>query len=235
MTQSRINWKGEYRKVDVREGYDLWAPTYDKAPNPLFQVEERIMSELIGNVQGKQVLDIGCGTGRYCVLLAERGASVVGIDSSPKMLEQARQKMTPTCQFVVRYGTAEEITFSDNHFDLVISALTLGHLQDPEPALKEAARVLRNDSQMVISDFHPYWIVSGHNYSEFFDNNGRQYCIPIYPHLIEDYWYIFKRIGLHLDDIREPTLSEKTIELIPFARHVRGVPMVLLFNLHKSG
>lgn len=223
----------KYNHIGIKEGYDMWAPRYDKTPIPLMGLEEKTTSEFLTNVQGKQVLDIGCGTGRYCVFLAGRGAHVVGIDSSRGMLEQARQKITPTCQFEVHCKTAEKLDFSDEHFDLVISAFTAGHLLDLEPVLAEGARVLKSGGHMVISDFHPYWVVSGHDYSEFFDKTGQQYRIPVYPHLIEEYWYIFKNVGLHLDDIREPRLSDSVLEKVPFAKHLKGIPMVVVLNLHK--
>ena len=62
-----------YKKVDVIEGYDIWAPTYDREHNPLIALEENITLDMIGDVRNQRVLDVGCGTGRYCELLARRG------------------------------------------------------------------------------------------------------------------------------------------------------------------
>lgn len=233
MTQSTPDEQREYRHVDITEGYDMWASRYDETPNPLMVIEEKAVAPFISDVTGKRAVDIGCGTGRYCVLLARRGAHVVGIDSSPGMLEQARQKIAPDCRFDVRCGTAETLDFPDEHFDLAVSAFTVGHLLTLEPVFTEAARVLKSGGQIVISDFHPYWVVSGHNYSEFFDKTGQQYRIPVYPHLIEEYWSIFKKVGLCLDDILEPTMSDSVLEKVPFAKHLKGIPMIVVFNLHK--
>lgn len=81
-----------YKSVEIIEGYNKWACTYEHQANPLIMLEENITLAMIGDVQGKRILDVGCGTGRYCTLLAERGALVVGIDPSSQMLEQARRK-----------------------------------------------------------------------------------------------------------------------------------------------
>ena len=58
-----------YINLGVIEGYNKWASKYDRDSNPLIVLEERVTLEFIGNVQDQRVLDLGCGTGRYCVLL----------------------------------------------------------------------------------------------------------------------------------------------------------------------
>jgi ubiquinone/menaquinone biosynthesis C-methylase UbiE len=133
-----------YKNVEVIEGYDQWASTYDREPNPLVMLEEKVTLELIGDVQGQRILDLGCGTGRYCVLLAERGATVVGLDPSLGMLEQAKRKVSTVCCFELHHGTMEKTDFPDERFDLVVSALTLSHLPQLEPTLREAVRVLKS-------------------------------------------------------------------------------------------
>ena len=93
MSKLGADQRAGYKKIGVIEGYDKWASSYDEDPNPLVALEEPVTLELIGDVRGQRVLDLGCGTGRYCVLLARRGASVVGIDPSSAMLEQAKRKI----------------------------------------------------------------------------------------------------------------------------------------------
>jgi len=51
-------------QIGITAGYDKWAATYDRDPNPLIALEESVVLELVGDVRGKQVLDLGCGTGR---------------------------------------------------------------------------------------------------------------------------------------------------------------------------
>src|SRR5688572_13307737 len=78
--------------LPTREGYDRWAPTYDTDGNPLVALEEPLVERLMGEVEGLDVLDVGCGTGRHAIRLAAAGARVRGIDFSEAMLDQARQK-----------------------------------------------------------------------------------------------------------------------------------------------
>jgi len=223
-----------FKKIGVIEGYDKWASTYDKDPNPLIALEERVTLEFIGNVQGQHVLDLGCGTGRYCVLLAERGASVAGIDSSSEMLKHAKRKLSPSYQLELYHGTIEKIGFPSEHFDLIVSALTLGHVPELEPTFIEAVRVLKRGGRMVISDVHPYWPVSGHDYTEFFDETGQEYRIPIYPHLFEEYWHLCMKFGLHLEDVREPKIDDWLVERFPSLKDYHGIPLAIIFKMNSG-
>jgi 2-polyprenyl-3-methyl-5-hydroxy-6-metoxy-1,4-benzoquinol methylase len=76
--------------LPTRDGYDPWAACYDTDDNPLVALEEPRVDELLGEVCGLTVLDIGCGTGRHAIRLAARGAIVHALDFSPAMLERAR-------------------------------------------------------------------------------------------------------------------------------------------------
>jgi len=231
MTKLGADQRVGFKKMGVVEGYDKWASTYDQGPNPLIALEEGVTLEFTGNVKGQRVLDLGCGTGRYCLLLAERGASVTGIDCSSEMLKHAKRKTSPSYQIELCQGTIEKIRFPSEHFDLVVSALTLGHLPELEPTFAEAVRVLKRDGRIVISDVHPYWPVSGHDYTEFFDETGQEYRIPIYSHLVEEYWHLCRKYGLHLEDIREPKINGSLIERFPSLKDYDGVPLAIVFKM----
>jgi len=217
-----------YKNVEVVDGYDRWASTYEGEPNPLIRLEERLTLTLIGDVQGQRVLDLGCGTGRYCVLLAQLGATVIGLDPSQGMLEQARRKIGASCHLDLYHGTLAEAEFPDEQFDLVVSALVVGHLPVLEPTLREAARILKRGGRIVISDLHPFWPISGHDYVEFFDPAGQEYRIPEYPHLVEEYWQLFSQLGLRIEDVREPKIEGWLIEEFPSLRDYQGVPLALI-------
>jgi len=223
-----------YKELSVVEGYDRWAATYDHVLNPLVMLEEKVTLELIGDVQGQRVLDLGCGTGRYCALLSKRGAAVVGLDPSLGMLEQARRKVTPFQHFELHQGTIEEMGFPQEHFDLVLSALTLNHLPDLESPLREAARVLKSGGRMIISDIHPYWPISGHDYTEFFDETGQEYRIPECSHLLEEYWRLLSLFGMRIEDIHEPKIDGWLIERFPSLEGYRGIPLAIILKARKS-
>jgi malonyl-CoA O-methyltransferase len=140
--------------VSVPEGYERWAATYDRDPNPLLAREERHLLALLGSLRGKRVLDLACGTGRWLQLLGEHaGGYGIGIDSSLAMLRVAHDKhLSPN---VLAQGIAAHLPFSDSSFDLAICSFALGHIADLKSTAAELARVLRPGSTLFISDLHP--------------------------------------------------------------------------------
>ena len=223
-----------FEKVEVVEGYDIWAPTYDGEHNPLIASEECITLDLIGDVKNQRVLDVGCGTGRYCELLAKRGAKIVGIDPSPRMLERAKGKITPDCKFELRLGKIEDAEFPDNHFDLVVSALTVGHIPCLEPVMRNVSRIIKSGGRLIVSDMHPYWFISGFDYVKFFDSNGKEYRIPEYAHLLEEYWDLFRKFKFNLKDVREPKIDDKLLEHLSNLIRYRGRPLALILKAVKE-
>jgi len=222
-----------YRKLGIIEGYNRWAATYDEEHNPLIAVEEHITVDLIGNVRNQSVLDAGCGTGRYCQLLAKKGAKVVGIDSSSKMLERAKGKITADCEFELHLGRIENTGFPDNSFNVVVCALTVGHIVELKPTIREISRIIRSKGRLIISDMHPYWFVSGYDYVKFLDRTGQEYRIPEYAHLFEEYWDLFRKFKFRVKDVKEPTIDDKLIESFPGLRKYRDMPLALILKAEK--
>jgi len=234
MVKPKSNEEERYRKLGVVEGYDRWAPTYDREHNPLIAVEENITLDLIGNVRNQSVLDVGCGTGRYCELLAKKGAEVVGIDPSSRMLERAKRKITADCRFELRLGRIENSDFPDDNFNVIVCALTVGHIVELEPVMREVSRVIRSKGRLIISDMHPYWFVSGYDYVKFLDRKGQEYRISEYAHLFEEYWDLFRRFRFRFEDVREPTIDDKLIESFPGLKKYRGMPLALILKAEKE-
>jgi malonyl-CoA O-methyltransferase len=234
MVKAGPDKREKYRKVEVIEGYDIWAPTYDAEHNPLIALEQRIALDLIGDVRNQLVLDVGCGTGRYCELLTKRGAWVVGIDPSSKMLNHARRKITPSCRFELRLGRIEDASFPSSYFDVVVSALTVGHILELEPAIGEISRIIQSRGRLIVSDMHPYWFASGCDYVKFFDGSGQEYRIPEYAHLFEEYWNLFREFKFDVEDVREPRIDDKLIERFPNLIKYKGMPLALILKARKE-
>jgi SAM-dependent methyltransferase len=103
------------------------------------QAIEPILSS-IGEVAGRPLLDICCGTGNLAAAAAARGAQVMAIDFAPTMIDIARSK---TGNVSFRVGDAEALPFPSQSFDVALCSFGLWHLANPDAALAEAARVLR--------------------------------------------------------------------------------------------
>ncbi|MBN1157002.1 methyltransferase domain-containing protein [Candidatus Woesearchaeota archaeon] len=155
MNKDEEYWEGRARK------YDRLAANYlDKS---LFRHEEsfqrRAISRLIKNVEGKRILDAGCGTGDWCIYFADKGAVVSGVDISKTMIEIAKRE-TKKHKLKVDYEAVplEKIAFPDKSFDIIISITTLQHITNPKrfrKAVKNLARVLKKNGIIALIEFSP--------------------------------------------------------------------------------
>jgi ubiquinone/menaquinone biosynthesis C-methylase UbiE len=105
------------------------------------------------NLKNKYVLDLGCGSGRYTMVLKEVGAKVVGIDPSEKLLEIARKNIKGV-KFIK--ASSEKLPFSDNEFDLVVAGMVLHYVKKINTTFKEISRILKTGGIFVFSSHVPY-------------------------------------------------------------------------------
>ena len=103
-----------------------------------------------GDLLGRRVLDVGCGTGRFATELAERGARVWGVDSSAEMLAEAKARAGRRAVF--KQARAVALPFKDAWFERAVLRLVV-HLVDRGRALPEVRRVLAPQGRAVIATF----------------------------------------------------------------------------------
>ena len=100
--------------------------------------------------------DFGCGTGQIAEALAPFVRSVIAIDDSPAMLEEARRRLAPHAHVEVRAGDLESLPLEDASLDAATMVLVLHHVPDPVAALAECARVLKPGGRLVAVDMTPH-------------------------------------------------------------------------------
>ena len=108
-----------------------------------------IMLEQCGEVRGRRVLDLGCGEGRFCRMLAERGARPVGLDPTGAMVKAAASRGPGGAYLRAR---AEQLPFADAWFDVVVSYITLVDIEGYRQAIAESSRVLRTGGRLVVAN-----------------------------------------------------------------------------------
>jgi ubiquinone/menaquinone biosynthesis C-methylase UbiE len=136
--------KGEewYQTDEVAQEYD--AKRFSRGGRLIDRREKRAVLEALNPLEDRNVLEIACGTGRFTVMLAERGADIVGLDISSAMMAQGREKaraagVADRIEFL--RGDAARLPFPDDHFDTVF-AMRFFHLADtPAKFLAEMCRV----------------------------------------------------------------------------------------------
>jgi SAM-dependent methyltransferase len=140
--------------LSVAEGYERWAANYDRDPNPLLALEDRQLKLMIPRMQGKRVLDLACGTGRWLAWLIAEGASLgVGVDFSAAMLAAAKRKSALSGRIV--RGDCRAVPFARAAFDLVVCSFAVGHIADLRRVALEVGRVTAPGADVYVSDLHP--------------------------------------------------------------------------------
>jgi ubiquinone/menaquinone biosynthesis C-methylase UbiE len=133
---------------------DKGTPHHQKILNPCVE-------KLLGDVEGKRLLDAGCGEGYLSRYYAQRGADVVGVDISEKMITICKQKSKKQqIEFFVG-DVCNLVLFKDSSFDLVLSNLVLLNIPCFKEALLEFFRILKFKGILVFSVVHPAFNVFG--------------------------------------------------------------------------
>lgn len=101
----------------------------------------------------RRALDVGCGEGRFCRVLCERGVATAGIDPTSALIAQARSR-DPAGDY--RIGRAEALAFDDGVFDLVVSYLSLIDIPDIATAITEMSRVLAPGGTLLIANLNGF-------------------------------------------------------------------------------
>jgi SAM-dependent methyltransferase len=140
------------------DAYSQWAPSYDDPGNGLFDLDAPFFAAVCAGLPVGTALDAACGTGRLIPPLLALGHRVLGVDRSPAMLEQA-QRRAPDADLAV--GDLHRLPVTEAAVDLVVTGLSLTHVDDLVPVLAELARVLRPGGHLVISDVHHELVLRG--------------------------------------------------------------------------
>jgi ubiquinone/menaquinone biosynthesis C-methylase UbiE len=135
-----------------RAYYDDFSKRYEKERHHGYHalLDELELDIALPLASGREVLEVGCGTGLILTRLSEAAKRAEGIDLSPGMLEKARER-----GLTVREGSATALPYPDHSFDVVVSFKVLAHVPDIRGALREMARVCRPGGQVVAELYNP--------------------------------------------------------------------------------
>lgn len=192
MSNTEVNWE-----------FDKWAPRYDSSVASSQTYYERY-NDVLGFVvstaeaaPGKKILDIGTGTGNLALRCAACGASVIGLDPSAGMLEQAKVKSVgvTNVEFVIADEPFLRIPFSDLSFDAVVSTYAIHHIPDEikPKCICEMLRVLKHGGMLVLGDL------------AFQDAESERIAFNKYDWLEEEFFILIEQL--------RPVFSELEIKL----------------------
>ena len=215
----------------VRDGYDRWARVYDHDANPLPALEDPRVREALGDVRDRDVLDLGCGTGRHTAWLAAAGARVTAVDFSDGMLEQARRKAPAADVRFIAHDMHEPLPLDDASFDAVVSGLVLEHLRDLDGFFSEAYRVMRPEGRAVVSAMHPAMFLRGSR-ARFTDPDSGEIVAPgSLPHQLGEFVMSALNAGFALRGLDEIAPDADFVRRYPRAERYEGWPMLVVLTM----
>ncbi|MFM2614863.1 class I SAM-dependent methyltransferase [Vibrio campbellii] len=209
-----------------QEMYTTYAKQYDlAAQDNLYNAhfERPNTLELVGDVAGKKVLDLGCGSGIYAQILLERGAtSVTCIDAAQEMIDIVKDKLGDSVNAYAQnlaLGLPEE---ANAQYDLVICPLMVHYIEDLRPLFNDIQRVLKPGGQFVFSTHHPFAdfeCSTSDNYFEkeriedVWDTIGKPVSVAFYRRSLQDITDAITGSNMAVLAVSEGKVNEKIREI----------------------
>ena len=244
--ETRSFWNSVARDWDIQVG--------EEGDSNRILNSDPVLWAFAGDVSVLNVLDAGCGTGYLSRKLREKGANVIGIDFSEKMITIARSK-DPDLDY--RVDSCSELkTVDSSSQDMVIANYVLMDTSDLEGTMRAFNRVLKPYGTVVVVFSHPCFpqgrasVSAGDNcieYSWTFGYFEQNKCVdPPWAHFksdfiwfhrpLSDYWKAFKTSGFDVTDFEEPRVDETRYHLAENERKLRNSrsrPYSVAFRLKK--
>ena len=173
--------------ADVAGAYDRWSQQYDDNENPTRDLDAIVVRQAPLRLTGRDVLELGCGTGKNTVWLAEQAQRVVALDFSLGMLRVARQRVSAAHVNFLQHDVRAPWPLDDGEVDVVIGNLVLEHVENLAPVYREAARVLKPGGQLFLCELHPYKQLRG-SQARFTDPDTQETVhVTAYVHSVTEY------------------------------------------------
>lgn len=203
-------------------------------------INPSVMS-LLGDIEGKTILDLACGEGHLSRALAEatgRNVRILGVDASENMIRIARERSQEygDCLAFLQLDACDLTGIADDSFDVAICNMALMDIKNYRQAISEVSRTLRAKGVFVFSILHPCfftprsewlkdgdgnitgWKVDGYHLNEAWKCTVKSRMTAQtyqFHHTLEDYVSALRECGFVTTDIREPIPSEELRETHP--------------------
>ncbi|CAI0844541.1 class I SAM-dependent methyltransferase [Serratia quinivorans] len=213
--------------------------------------EWQTIRSILPDLQGKKVVDLGCGYGWFCRSAREQGAaSVLGLDLSEKMLDKARA-MTQDAGIEYRQQDLEQLQLPTASFDLAYSSLTLHYIEDLAQLFATVYQALGPGGQFIFTAEHPIytapkqqgwlvdesgqksWPVNGYQQEGQRISNWLAEGVIKQHHMLGSYLNLLVQQGFVVSYLNEWGPSAQQIAETPALDEEKERPMIFILAAHK--
>jgi SAM-dependent methyltransferase len=235
---------------DVDKVFDAHRSRRVDLNTPNETLEKPVIMELVGDVKGNEILDLGCGDGSSASEWLELGcASYLGLESSYKLVEHARQNLNHPAVQVIR-ARIEDWDYPPNQIDLVLSRLALHYVADLAQTFRNVYQTLRPGGRFVFSMVHPVitscdrsregggqrhdWIVDDY----FVPGSRRVYFmgerVEQFHRTVEDIFTALQHANFTVERLRESNPQPENFTDPGLYERRRRIPLFLFFSARKG-
>ncbi|MCG8576921.1 MAG: class I SAM-dependent methyltransferase [Flavobacteriales bacterium] len=198
--------------MSIEKAYNSWADQYDTNNNKTRDLDALATIEVLSNYGFKNVLELGCGTGKNTHWLLNKAERILGLDFSSEMLNIAKEKITDGKVEFQKADLNQEWKVENQFADLVTSSLTLEHIHDLNHIFGQAFNKLKVNGLFFICELHPFKQYVGSK-AKYESENGIEE-LTVFTHHISDYIENAERNNFELLEIKE-WFDEKPKKDIP--------------------
>jgi len=187
--------------MDNEEAYNKWSATYDAVKNKTRDLEARAFRSVLSGINFSTAIELGCGTGKNTVWLAEKARKVIAVDFSTQMLDVARRKINRNnVEFVVA-DIRSPWDFAPRDADLVACSLVLEHVDNLEFIFSQAKSHLSPGSFLYIGELHPFRQYEGSQAR--FETESGAFVLECFTHHLSEYIRAATRQGFSCLNLTE--------------------------------
>lgn len=170
--------------MNTQEAYDRWAESYDSVVNKTRDLEHAAAKQSLSSADFSRVIELGCGTGKNTVWIAERAKELVALDFSEEMMNIARQKITtPHVQFRQADITKE---WNFGKATLITCSLVLEHIENLNFVFHQVSRSLEKEGCFYVCELHPFKQLQASRAR--FEHEGKLIELEYFVHHISDFF-----------------------------------------------
>ena len=187
--------------MSIEKAYNIWASQYDSNLNLTRDLDKKCTIKTLKNLDFKNVLELGCGTGKNTEWLLNKAERIIGLDFSQEMLHKAKAKIFDKRVLFKKVDLTKDWEIENNFVDLITASLTLEHIENLDHIFLQANLKLKKNGLVFISELHPFKQYSGSKAKYETENGIKE--LEVYIHHISEYIDTAKNNGFKLIELKE--------------------------------